>query len=142
MSISSIDVVVDDGGFKPVRAHEEDAGLDLRTPERVVIPSGGSAIIDTKTHICLPKGYYGKLESKSGLNVKHDVVSLGGTIDSGYTGSIVAKLYNFGKEDYVFEKGDKCVQFVIMACELPTISFVDELSDTERGCSGFGSSGR
>lgn len=142
MSIEQINIMLDYGGFEPVRGHEADAGLDLRTPNRVVIPKGGSAIIDTKTHIEIPMGYYGKLESKSGLNVNHDIVSLGGTIDSGYTGSIVAKLYNLGNEDYVLEQGDKCVQLIIMPCELPDMKFVYRFKETDRGDSGFGSTGR
>lgn len=142
MSIEQINVMLDYGGYEPVRGHEADAGLDLRTPEKVVIPHGGSVSIDTKTHIEIPKGFFGKLESKSGLNVKHDVVCLGGTIDSGYTGSIVAKLYNLGTEDYVLEEGDKCVQLIIMPCELPEMKFVYKLKPTERADGGFGSTGR
>lgn len=135
-------IVVEEGAFLPERAHKTDAGLDLRTPESVTIPKNGSVTIDTGVHIELPKGYFGKLESKSGLNVNYGVVSHGGTIDEGYTGSIRVKLYNHGERDYVFNAGDKIVQLVIIPYLAPEIEVVDNLSDTDRGDNGFGSSGR
>jgi dUTP pyrophosphatase len=92
--------------------------------------------------MAIPNGFFGKLESRSGLNVRQSIVSLGGVIDSGYTGSIVAKLYNLGATDYVFQRGDKIVQLVIQPCENFSLEQVDELEDTERGCNGFGSTGR
>ena len=130
------------GAFMPERGHNADAGLDLRTVEAVTVPAGGSAVFDTGVCVAIPEGYWGKLESKSGLNVKHSVVSLGGTIDSGYTGSIRVKLYNFGKEDYRFERGDKIVQLVIMPCAYFPMEEVESLDETERGNNGFGSTGR
>lgn len=135
-------ITLDEGAFIPLRAHSTDAGLDLRTPIKVTISAGGSAVIDTGVHVALPKGTYGKLESKSGLNVKHDIVSLGGTIDEPYRGSIVAKLYNLGDKDYTFEQGDKIVQMVIMKYHAPIVELVENLDDTDRGDNGFGSSGR
>lgn len=135
-------VVLDEGAYMPGKAHEADAGYDLRTPERVVLRRHDCVCIDTGVHIAIPDGWYGKLESKSGLNVKHSIVSLGGVIDSSYTGSIVAKLYNFGNEDYVFEAGDKVVQIVFMQCGNFSLALVDNLEETERGNSGFGSTGR
>ena len=135
-------IMLDKGAFMPVREHAQDAGLDLRAKERVKIWPGMSAAIDTGVHIELPPGYYGKIESKSGLNVKYDVVSCGGVIDEGYTGSIVVKLYNFGQNSHVFEPGDKVAQLVIQPYVTPDLFLVDELSDTERGPDGFGSTGK
>lgn len=135
-------IVLDKGAYMPKKAHEADAGYDLRTPKRVVLRRHDCVCIDTGVHMEIPKGWYGKLESKSGLNVKHSIVSLGGTVDSGFTGSVVAKLYNFGSEDYVFEAGDKIVQIVFMPCGSFTMTQVDSLEATERGDKGFGSSGR
>lgn len=135
-------IVLDKGAYMPEKAHEADAGYDLRTPKRVVLRRHDCACIDTGVHMEIPDGWYGKLESKSGLNVKHSIVSLGGVIDSGYTGSIVAKLYNFGSEDHVFEPGDKIVQIIFMPCANFTMIQFDELENTDRGDSGFGSTGR
>lgn len=133
---------LDEGAYIPVRGYDADAGLDLRTPKNVVIYPNSSAIIDTGVHVQIQQGYFGKLESKSGLNVNHNIVSLGGVIDSGYTGSIIVKLYNLGKYKYVFEKGDKIVQLIIQPCLLPTLEIVDKFEETQRGDSGFGSTGK
>lgn len=135
-------IMLDPGAYEPTRAHPTDAGLDLRAKERVKIWPGMSASIDTGVHVELPAGYYGKIESKSGLNVKHSIVSCGGVIDEGYTGSIVVKLYNLGDNAYVFEPGDKVAQIIIQPYIAPEIEIVDELSETDRGESGFGSTGK
>lgn len=134
-------IMLEPTAFMPKRAHATDAGLDLRSRWHTLIPAHGSAEFDTGVHIELPRGWYGKIESKSGLNVKYDVVSCGGVIDEPYRGSIVVKLYNFGDEDYVVNAGDKIAQLVLMQCLAPELEVVDELSETDRGNSGFGSSG-
>lgn len=139
---NELHVVLDEGAYEPERAHAEDAGLDLRTPIAVTVPARGFATIDTGVHVGISKFHYGKLESKSGLNVKHHVVSCGGVIDCGYTGSIVAELYNLSNEDYTFNAGDKIVQLIIKPCDLPVVKIVDELPDSDRGVNGFGSSGK
>ena len=64
-------IVLDDGAFKPYKAHPEDAGFDIMARERQIVPAQGSAIFDTGVHIEIPSGYVGFLKSKSGLNVKH-----------------------------------------------------------------------
>ena len=142
MNESGIKIVLDNGAFIPERAHEADAGYDLKTPFDTVIRPGGSAIIDTGVHIAIPMGYFGKIESKSGLNVNHGIVSCGGVIDSGYTGSIRVKLYNFGRLPYTFRTGDKIAQLIIQPCILPELIITDKLLKTERGNNGFGSSGK
>ena len=112
-------VQLDEGAYMPERAHELDAGLDLRSPVDVLVPcSGWSAIIDTGVHVQLPPDSVGMLKSKSGLNVKHGIVSEG-VIDCGYDGSITVKLYNH-----------------------PTPVQVDKIEGGERGNNGFGSTGR
>ena len=134
-------IELDNGAYIPVRGHAEDAGLDIRTPKTVTVYPEDSVTINTGVHVQIPLGYFGKLESKSGLHVNHGIVCHGGIIDSGYTGSIVVKLFNHGKKKYTFEQGDKIVQLIIQPCLLPTLEVVDELEDTERGDSGFGSTG-
>lgn len=136
-----INVVLDDSSYMPEKAHEADAGFDIRTPSKVIIPAKSSRIISTGVHVEIPRGYVGFLKSKSGLNVKSGILSEG-VIDSGYTGGIVAKLYNQSNKEKVFEKGDKITQLVILPIpEVETVE-VDSLEDTERGDNGFGSSGR
>ena len=137
----SIRIVLDDGAYAPIRAHETDAGLDLRTPYDVTVPARGDAIVYTGIHVELPRVTTGFLKSKSGLNVKHGIVSEG-VIDAGYTGEIAVKLYNHSDNDYTFKAGDKITQLVILPCYTPAMILVNELENTERGNGGFGSTGR
>lgn len=136
-----VKVVLDDGAYMPERAHELDAGYDLRTPEDVTIYGGLNATIDTGVHVQIPGGYVGFLKSKSGLNVK-DSITGEGVIDAGYTGSIKVKLYNNGNSTKRFYKGDKIIQLVILPIYTPEIERVDSLEKTDRGANGFGSTGR
>lgn len=134
-------VKLDAGAYMPERAHEADAGYDLRSPVRDRLYAGEALTINTGVHVTIPVGYAGFLKSKSGLNVKHDIVGEG-VIDSGYTGSIRVKLYNHGRESYVIEKGDKISQLVILPIYTPDLELVSDLDETERGDGGFGSTGR
>lgn len=108
----------------------------------LTIQLSGGTTFDTGVHIAFDPGTYGKIESKSGLNAKHSVVSCGGVIDEGYTGSIVVKLYNFGTSPYTVHKGDKIAQLVIMPYLAPKVELVSALDDTDRGDNGFGSTGK
>lgn len=134
-------IKLDNGAYTPTRAHEADAGLDIYSRERKLVRGHDSECFDTGVHVEIPKGFTGFLKSKSGLNVKHGLTSEG-VIDSGYTGSICVKLYNNSDEDYIVNSGDKISQLVILPILLPDIEIVDELTKTDRGSNGFGSSGR
>lgn len=134
-------VMLDDGAKMPTRAHRTDAGLDLYTRADTVVPAHGCATFDTGVHIELPPNTYGKIESKSGLNVKHNIVSCGGTIDCGYTGSIVVKLYNLGNEDYTFNKGMKIAQLLVAPCMFVEVEQGEIDKNTDRKSRGFGSTG-
>lgn len=126
--------------FPPTRAHSTDAGLDLYCIDDTVVPARGSAVFRTGVHIELPPNTYGKLESKSGLNTAHSVVSCGGIIDEGFSGEILVKLYNMGDKDYEFKRGMKICQLVIQPCLYVDVEVVDELFlGGERGSAGFGS---
>lgn len=134
-------VMLDQGAYMPVRAHKDDAGLDLRSPDTFIVKAGKSFKIDSGVHVEIPAGYVGFLKAKSGLNVKYGITCTG-VIDAGYTGSIVVKLYNNGSDDVLFERGDKITQLVILPIVCPDLVQVDSLEDTERGDAGFGSTGR
>lgn len=134
-------VRVDPGAYYPERAHETDAGLDLRSTINTVIAPHRKAVIDTGIHVAIPEGYVGLLTSKSGLMAKHGLTSRG-TIDSGYTGSIRVVLFNHSDEHFVVCEGDKISQLVILPMLVPTLEYVTDLDETERGEGGFGSSGR
>ena len=143
-------VIIDEGAWMPERAHKLDAGLDLRIPfgregdakyPYTIFPHN-HLTFDTGIHIQIPEGYFGIIESKSGLNVGANIVSCGGTIDAGYTGSIKVKLYNLGDDNYTFYPGEKIAQLIILPCELMDLEQVDSFPETERGNNGFGSTGR
>lgn len=134
-------IKLDIGAFAPIREHKTDAGLDIKSPVCAMVPAHASVTIDSGVHIELPCGTVGMLKSKSGLNVKYGITSEG-VIDVGYTGSIRVKLYNHSDTDYMVLRGDKISQLVILECLFPDMEIVEELSDTDRGDNGFGSTGR
>ena len=134
-------IMLDAGAYMPTRAHEDDAGLDLYAMDSQIVCAKESAVFDTGVHIELPQGTAGFLKSKSGLNVKYGLTS-DGVIDSGYTGSIVVKLYNHSGYDYTVRAGDKISQLVILPVCISDLTLVDKLDTTDRGDAGFGSTGR
>ena len=134
-------IYLDPGATMPTRAYLTDAGLDLYARETQVVPARESAVFDTGVHIELPLCTTGFLKSKSGLNVKHGIISEG-VIDAGYTGSIRVKLYNLSGYDYTVNAGDKISQLVVLPYVAPSLELVDKLEETPRGNNGFGSSGR
>lgn len=141
MNTKKMRIVLDDGAYMLVRGHKTDAGLDIKTPKDVTVPAKGSVIVDTGVHIELPPNTVGMLKSKSGLNVKYGITSEG-VIDVGYTGSIVAKLYNHSETHVILKKGNKITQLVILPIVPVELEQVSELMATERGLGGFGSTGR
>ena len=158
MNTDKIKIVLDNGAYMPEKAHDTDAGFDLRAPFDFYVPNAeclyiptsysfenyakaGMATVDTGVHIQLPKGTVGMIKSKSGLNVKHSLITEG-VIDAGYIGSIVVKIYNLSDKPYHFKKGDKITQLVIMPIVENELEQVDSLEETERGDGGFGSTGK
>lgn len=135
-------VQIDDGGFMPEKAYDSDAGFDIFSPEQFRVAPFGWAIIYTKVHFFIPDGYVGMIKSKSGLNIKHHLTAEG-VIDAGYTGEVVVKVYNHQNTEYIFEKGDKITQMVILPIPKVELENIEEFNvETERGNNGFGSTGR
>ena len=140
-ALPSVKVTLDEGACVPVRCHAADAGYDLFSREDAVILPNSSGMFDTGVHMAIPEGYVGFLKSKSGLNVKHGLQSEG-VIDSGYTGSIVVKLFNHGSHAVEIKKGQKISQLVLLPIITPVLCVVKDLEETERGNGGFGSTGK
>lgn len=134
-------IKLDDYAYEPVRCHDTDAGMDLRSPFNLTLRSRSSLNIHTGVHVQLPHNTCGILISKSGLNCNHNITSTG-LIDQSYRGEIVVKLHNHGYTDYQISAGDKISQLVVLPCMYESIEIVDELDDGERGSCGFGSTGR
>ena len=130
-----LNVKLDPGAYLPQRAHDTDAGLDLRTPVDAYVRAGGSTVIDTGVHIQLPPGTVGMLKSKSGIVSE-------GVIDEGYTGTILVKLYNHGTEAKQFSRGDKITQLVVLPVLYPRVEQAEDIQGGPRGDNGYGSTGR
>ena len=134
-------IKLDDFAFEPVRVHATDAGLDLRAAHGACVKAKQSATIHTGVHVELPEGTAGVLLPKSGLMVKHDIITFG-VVDEGFTGQIMVHMINLGNEDYTVMPGDKVSQMLVVPVRYEPVEIVDEISGGERKGSGFGSSGR
>jgi dUTP pyrophosphatase len=127
----------------PAYAHGalEDAGLDLRAVEHVVLKPGSAAGVATGLAIELPPGYEAQVRPRSGMALKHSITVNFGTIDPGYRGEIRVVMFNLSHVEYAIEKGDRIAQLVVARYE--AIEWEEsELGDSARGAGGFGSSGR
>ncbi|SDB62284.1 dUTP pyrophosphatase [Flavobacteriaceae bacterium MAR_2010_188] len=121
------------------------AGMDLRAfiDENITLKSLERAIVKTGLFIELPSGYEAQIRPRSGLSAKNGITVLNapGTIDADYRGEIGVILVNLSKDDFNIKSGDRIAQMVIAKHERAEWEEVDELSDTERGSGGFGSTG-
>ena len=125
-------------------AHEGDAGLDLRSTQDVAIPANSRATVACGIALAIPRGYAGLVVARSGLASRHGIgiVNAPGLIDSGYRGEIKVILHNTdGHADFTVRRGDRIAQLVIIEVPTVSLSYVEDLSSTQRGEDGFGSSG-
>ena len=129
----------------PDYAHEGDAGMDLYSIQDDIIEPLTWKLIPTGLACELPTGTEGQVRSKSGIALKNGVFVLNspGTIDENYRGELGVILYNLNtKEPFVIKKGQKVAQYVINQIEyVDTVEITEDLSSTDRGAGGFGSSG-
>ena len=127
----------------PSYAHPSDAGMDVRSVDELVIPSGKHALVHIGLVFNLPPMYEAQVRPRSGLALKNGVTVLNtpGTIDSGYRGEVGVILANFGEGDFTVKKGDRIAQIVIAPVTQAEIAEVDAIDETDRGEGGFGSTG-
>lgn len=138
--------IVNKSGFQlPFYATELSAGMDLKasietpieldTLERAMVPTG--------IYIELPAGYEAQIRPRSGLAAKHgiSVCNSPGTIDADYRGEIKVILVNLSKEKFTIYPGERIAQMVIAKYEKIEWEEVEQLSETDRGAGGFGSTG-
>ena len=124
------------------------AGLDLlaAVPENVplVLAPGKHAMVPTGLAIALPDGFEAQVRPRSGLAARHGVTVLNspGTIDADYRGEIQVILINHGSEPFAIKRGERIAQMVIAPVVQAKLVAVAELSTTDRGTGGFGSTGR
>lgn len=121
------------------------AGMDLRAniSESITLQPLERTIIKTGLFIELPIGYEAQVRPRSGLAAKKGVTVLNapGTIDADYRGEIGVILVNLSKEDFVIEDGERIAQLVVAEHARAEWVPVEELSNTDRGAGGFGSTG-
>ncbi len=125
----------------PMRAHIDDAGLDLYSIEGCMLASGERRTVRTGIALSIPNGYAGLIWDKSGLAAKAGLKTMGGVIDASYRGEIQVILLNTSREEFRIEQGMKIAQLLIQKVELPDVCEVSELDVTIRGEGGFGSTG-
>ena len=130
----------------PTYGSAEAAGADLYAclDEAVTIHPGDSAWIPTGIALEVPKGCAGLIYARSSMGVKRGLAPANkvGVIDSDYRGEIRVVLLNHGKTTQIVENGERVAQFVITPVLTPGFEEVDELTDTDRGSGGFGSTGK
>jgi dUTP pyrophosphatase len=135
---------VREGAVVPARAYAGDAGLDLAACERVELAPGARALVPTGLAVAIPDGYAGYVQPRSGLAAEHgiSIVNTPGLVDSGYRGELLVNLVNHdGAHTFVVEPGMRIAQLVVVPVPAVELVEVDELPESERGPSGFGSSG-
>jgi dUTP pyrophosphatase len=128
----------------PTRAHAGDAGLDLYAVEDQLLEPGARGSVGTGISIEVPAGHAGLVLPRSGLAHRHGIalVNAPGLIDSGYRGELRVLLLNTDPEEsFTISAGDRIAQLVLIRVEAPAVLEVEELSGSDRGAGGFGSSG-
>lgn len=138
-----VKVVCDNGTLLPKYQTVSSAGCDLHAAEEVVIKPGKRALVATGLKIELPCGITACVCPRSGLAIKHGITVLNapGIIDSDYRGEIKVILFNAGEEDFFIKKGDRIAQLIFTSIIQAIFQRSDELSETDRGEGGFGSTG-
>ena len=162
----NLKVKLEDGAPLPRHAKADDAGMDLTTRHSLMIFPGETVMAHTGVHVEIPPGYYGAIVPRSGIASKRLLAPINspGTIDAGYRGEIIVPLHNFASpallHAHYFDRehadwslvsnpdaiqrvkaGERIAQLIILPYERCSCIEVDELSETDRGSGGFGSTG-
>ncbi|HEV7796906.1 MAG TPA: dUTP diphosphatase [Pyrinomonadaceae bacterium] len=132
---------LDSKAILPTRGSSLAAGLDLYACEDLTIQPGERVVASTGLAVAIPEGYYGRVAPRSGLATQKGLDVLAGVIDADYRGEIRCLLYNTGDEVIHLPAQSKICQLIIEKITTPEAVWADEISDTDRGSGGFGSTG-
>ena len=134
-----------EGAVLPSHGSALSAGYDLYAclAEPVVIPAGTSVPIGTGLAFSLPGGWFAAIFARSGLAARQGLrpANCVGVCDADYRGEYIVPLYNDSGEERVIRPGDRIAQLVLLPCRELNFREVEELSETDRGAAGFGSTG-
>ena len=138
-----INCKVSEGAVLPCYKTSGAAGADVCADSAVVIKKGCRALVGTGLFFEIPEGYEIQVRPRSGLAFKNGVTVLNtpGTIDSDYRGELKVLLANFGEEDFTVNPGDRIAQIVVAPVTLGDFIPAEDISETERGSGGLGSTG-
>ena len=129
----------------PAYATGGSAGMDIfsAVDRPMPVQPGETVLVPTGFSIELPQGFEAQIRPRSGLAIKHSIgiMNAPGTIDSDYRGEVKVVLTNFGKNEFIINRGDRIAQMIISRYERVEWELSDSLNDTERGAGGFGSTG-
>ena len=126
----------------PALSYNNSAGYDLPSAETITVPKWSRRLVNTKLRFDIPKGFYGEIKARSGMAIKKGVIAFNGTVDSGYTGFVYVIVFNFSNDDFLIQKGDRIGQIIFQKCHSVSFNICEKIiSISERGESGFGSSG-
>jgi len=121
------------------------AGMDLlaNVEEAIILKPMERRLVPTGLFIEIPEGFEGQVRPRSGLAIKHGITLINcvGTIDSDYRGELCIPMVNLGTESFEISKGDRVAQLVICEYKRVELVEVEEITDSERGAGGFGSTG-
>jgi dUTP pyrophosphatase len=148
--MNKLKIYCEDVNCTPTRAHPTDAGLDLKSSETIILHWDKPTLVRTGLHVEIPEGYVGMIFARSGLALKQGITLVNnvGIIDSDYRGEIKCALVYRNPDRcsgcYTIGKYDRIAQLVLVPCFVDVVEFVsnlEDLSNTNRGDGGFGSSG-
>ncbi|TGK86852.1 dUTP diphosphatase [Leptospira noumeaensis] len=138
--------ILKEGAVLPEYKTSGSAGMDLSVclSENLILPKGEVVFVPTGLAMSIPEGYEGQIRPRSGFSTKNRIMmpNSPGTIDSDYRGEILIPLLNLSGTDFVLEPGTRVAQIVFQAVAQLPVQVVTELSNTERGAGGFGSTGK
>ena len=122
----------------PTRATGGSVGLDFYSLADYMIPPHSQLLIPTQIKLQIPLGYYGRLASKLGLAILHQLHVGAGVIDPDYTGEIMVLMINAASRDYSIKKGDPIAQLILEKVSIPILREIKEIPPTDRGAHGCG----
>lgn len=137
---------LNDMAIIPKKAHDDDAGFDLYAaiPAPVVIHPHKTVLIGTGISVELPKNTFGAIFARSGLALKSGLAPANkvGVVDCNYRGEVCVALHNHSDMPKEVSSGERIAQMVVMPYVNVSLELAENLSDTDRGSGGFGSTGK